>query len=202
MDKARKAAEYFTKLPGIGPRQARRFVYFLLGQDERFLDGFATLLRELKENVRQCASCMRFFEGKDAVCDICASSSTDHTTMMVLEKDVDLENVRKTGAYGGRYFILGGLLPILEKNPTEKIRIRELVAEVGKQLQGSLKEVIIALSANVEGDNTADYVRKTLEPLAEKHALKVTVLGRGLSTGTELEYSDKDTLKNALRNRG
>ncbi|MBX4215950.1 toprim domain-containing protein [Candidatus Parcubacteria bacterium] len=202
MDKAKKAAEYFMKLPGIGPRQARRFVYFLLAQDERFLDGLAETLKSLKQSAKQCISCMRFFEGRNEFCDTCASPSTDHSSMMVVEKDVDLENVQKTGAWRGRYFVLGGLLPILEKNPAEKIRIKALVTEVGKQQSGKLKEVVIALSANVEGDNTATFVKETLKPLVEKHGLTVTVLGRGFSTGTELEYSDEDTLKNALRNRG
>ncbi|MDP3958131.1 MAG: toprim domain-containing protein [bacterium] len=202
MDKARKAAEYFSKLPGIGPRQARRLVYFLAGQEKRFLDGLAEVIGTLKEELSECGSCHRFFEGKGKRCDICESPSTDHSTMLVLEKDVDFENVRKLGVYHGRYFILGGLLPILEKNPTEKIRIRELVAETGKQIQKGLKEIIIALSVNPEGENTAQYVTKTLELLKEKHGLKLTLLGRGLSTGTELEYSDEDTLRNALKHRG
>lgn len=206
MDKARKAAEYFSKLPGIGPRQARRFVYFLLAQEARFLDGLAEAIKTLKEEMSQCSSCRRFFEGKakkdGGLCDICRNPSTDHSTLLVLEKDVDLENVKKLGVYHGRYFILGGLLPILEKNPTDKIRIRELVAEAGKQIREGLKEIIIALSVNPEGENTAQYVTKTLEPLKEKHGLKLALLGRGLSTGTELEYSDEDTLRNALKHRG
>lgn len=202
MDKARKAAEYFSKLPGIGPRQARRFVYFLLAQPQDFLDALSLAIKELKQESAECDSCRRFFEGTSGLCDVCRSSNTDHSTMLLLEKDVDFENVRKLGVYNGRYFILGGLLPILEKNPTEAIRIRELVAEVGKQLAaGTLKEIVIALSVNPEGENTALYVMKTLEPLAQKHSLKISTLGRGLSTGTELEYSDQDTLKNALKNR-
>ncbi len=202
MDKARKVAEYFARLPGIGPRQARRFVYFLLGQDEAFLNSLSAAIKNLKEEIRECASCRRFYEGKSEYCDICQSKETDNSTLLVIEKDVDFENVRKSGAYQGRYFLLGGLLPILEKNPTEKIRIKELVAEAGQQIKDSgLKEVIIALSVNPEGENTYQYVKKTLEPLAKKHNLKISSMGRGLSTGTELEYSDQDTLKNALKNR-
>ena len=202
MEKTRKAAEYFAKFPGIGPRQARRFVYFLLGQDETFLNALSAAIKNLKEDIKGCASCRRFYEGQGKYCDICQSSQTDNSALLVLEKDVDFENVRKSGAYLGRYFILGGLLPILEKNPTEKIRIKELVKEIGKQIKDSgLKEVIIALSANPEGDNTYQYIKKTLEPMRQKHGLKISSLGRGLSTGTELEYSDQDTLKNALKNR-
>lgn len=209
MDSSKKLAEYFTKFPGIGPRQARRFVYFLLSQNDDFLSGLSSSLKELKGAVQQCASCYRFFEdppvqaGKNEICEVCSSPNTDSSILIIVEKDIDFENIKKSGVYNGRYFILGGLLPILEKNPAEKIRIRELVAETGKQISGSgLKETIIAFSASPEGDNTYQYVMKTLEPLSKKHGLKISCLGRGLSTGTELEYSDQDTLKNALKNRG
>ena len=201
-DSTKKLTEYFTKFPGIGQRQARRFVYFLLSQKEEFLDELTASLKKRKSYVNQCSSCFRFFEGKSPLCDICGSKNTDVSIIMVVEKDIDFENIKKSGVYHGRYFILGSLLPILEKNPTDKIRIKELVGEVGKQIKNSgLKEVIIALSANPEGDNTFQYVKKTLEPLSEKHGLKISSLGRGLSTGTELEYSDQDTLKSALKNR-
>ena len=203
MDSSKKLAEYFTKFPGIGSRQARRFVYFLFSQNDDFLNGLSSSLKEIKGAVQQCASCYRFFEGKNDICDVCASPNTDISVIKIVEKDIDFENIKKSGLYHGRYFILGGLLPILEKNPADKIRIRELVAEVGRQIRGSgLKETIVAFSASPEGDNTYQYVMKTLEPLSKKHGLKISCLGRGLSTGTELEYSDQDTLKSALKNRG
>ncbi|MFC1775688.1 toprim domain-containing protein, partial [Patescibacteria group bacterium] len=120
----------------------------------------------------------------------------------VVEKDVDLENVNKTGAYKGLYFILGGSLPILEQNPAKKIRARELFDRAQEYSKNGLKEVILATSATPEGENTAQYVKKILAPLAEKYGVKISALGRGLSTGTELEYSDTSTLENALKNRG
>lgn len=202
MESTRKLIEYFTKFPGIGPRQARRFVYFLLNQKNDFINELSLSLKELKVSVAQCSSCCRFFEGNGDVCEVCSSPNTDRSIIMIVEKDIDFENIKKSGVYNGRYFILGGLLPILEKNPAEKIRIRELVVEIGKQIKKfKLKEAIIALSANPEGDNTFQYVMKTLELISKKHGLKISTLGRGLSTGTELEYSDQDTLKNALKNR-
>ncbi|MEK7581864.1 MAG: toprim domain-containing protein [Patescibacteria group bacterium] len=201
-DSTKKLTEYFTKFPGIGSRQARRFVYFLLSQKKEFVTGFVASLSDIKESIKQCASCYRFFEGSSSLCDICESKITDTSTLMIVEKDIDFENIKKSGIYHGRYFILGGLLSILEKTPMEKIRIRELVKEIGKQVVSSgLKEVIIALSANLEGDNTYQYIKKTIEPLKEKHKLKISSLGRGLSTGLELEYSDGETLGNALKNR-
>jgi recombinational DNA repair protein RecR len=121
---------------------------------------------------------------------------------MILEKDTDLENIERTGAYMGKYFVLGGSVPILDEDPGSKTRSKELLNIVKKSLgAGTLKEVILATSVNPEGENTNSYLLKVLNPFKEKYQLKISLLGRGLSTGTELEYSDKDTIENALRNR-
>lgn len=122
---------------------------------------------------------------------------------MVVEKDVDLENIERTKVYDGRYFVLGGVIPFgkLEQKQTKNIRLKELYSRVGQLAGRELKEIILALSATVEGDNTGRYLEKILEPLLKKHLLKITRFGRGLSTGTELEFIDADTLKNALENR-
>src|SRR3970040_1835779 len=104
MDSARKLAEYFSKFPGIGPRQARRFVYFLLSQNGNFSEGLTQALLALKNAARQRQSCKRFCEGGWELCDVCGNPLTDKTTLMVVEKDIDFENVRKSGVYKGRYF--------------------------------------------------------------------------------------------------
>ena len=206
MDPIQKLSEYFLKFPGIGRRQARRFVYHLLSKDQKYLNGFANLITEIKKEISECSSCYRFFSSKTTtgnLCDICRDTATDTGTIMVVEKDFDLETVRKSGAYHGKYFVLGGIIPFLDKNPNESIRARALVDEVEKGGKAkTLKEVILALSANPEGEHTELYVKKILQPIAEKYQFNISVLGRGLSTGTELEYSDSDTLKNAFKNRG
>lgn len=206
MDPIGKLSSYFLKFPGIGARQARRFVYHLLTKDEKYLKELADSIITIKEDITECTSCHRFFSPHNAkinLCALCSDQHTDRSIMMIVEKDVDLENVRKSGAYQGRYFVLGGTLPFLNKDPNESIRARILFDEVEKSAKsGALKEVIVALSANPEGEHTTQYVTNILEPLARKHKLKITMLGRGLSTGTELEYSDSDTLKSALKNRG
>lgn len=198
--------EYFSKFPGIGPRAARRFVYFLLSKDAPFTEGLLEAIRDLKKSVAQCPSCFRYFRKNGSgleLCDICRDEHTDQSTLLVVEKDADFENTRKSGSYPGLYFILGGAIPILEKNPTQKIRGRELFDRVQTAAKaGTLKEVILAMNATAEGENTALYVSKTLEPLAQKFNLKISSLGRGLATGTELEYSDAETFKSALKNRG
>lgn len=193
----------FIKFPGIGTRQAKRFVYFLLAQDPRFVDTLAHEIAELKKTIAQCSECFRFYprSGIGTLCDVCMSDA-DHSTLLVVEKDTDFDSVRRSGSYTGRYFVLGGTIPVLERDPASKIRIRELLARIASGTADGLSEVILALSANPDGDFTREYVAKTLAPIAEKHSITITALGRGLSTGTELEYSDSDTLRHALKNRG
>ena len=196
-------AQLFMKFPGIGTRQAKRFVYFLLAQDPRFVDTLAHEIAELKKTIAQCSECFRFYPraGTGTLCDVCAGD-TDNTTLLIVEKDTDFESVRRSGSYVGKYFILGGTIPILERDLASKIRIRELLARITNGATEGLSEVILALSANPEGDFTREYVARTLEPIAQKLGVTVTTLGRGISTGTELEYSDSDTLRHALKNRG
>ena len=116
---------------------------------------------------------------------------------MILARDIDLENMEKTGAYKGRYFVLGGTVPILDKEPERRVRIKELKVALKKKTP--LEELIIAVNANPEGENTEEYVREEIKDIVGN--TKISTLGRGLSTGVELEYSDSDTLKNALQNR-
>lgn len=196
-------AQAFMKFPGIGTRQAKRFVYFLLAQDPYYVDALAREISELKKSIVQCSACYRFYPriGEGTVCNVCIDDA-DSATLMVVEKDTDFESVRRSGSYAGRYFILGGTIPILERDPASKIRIHELLTRVESGAADGLSEIILALSANPEGDFTRDYVAKAITPLAKQLGITVTTLGRGLSTGTELEYSDGDTLRHALKNRG
>ena len=118
---------------------------------------------------------------------------------MVVEKDIDLESMEKSGVYNGKYFVLGGTVAILEKAPEKIVRSRELLQKIEKEKD--IKEVILAFSVNVEGENTSEYLSNFLQDIAAKRHLKISTLGRGLSTGSEVEYADNETLKNALKNR-
>ncbi len=195
----------FIRFPGIGPKQARRFVYHLLKQDPQQLNRLAETIKTLRNNVIQCQACFGYFTGRPAaangsnnLCAICLDHNRDRQSLMIVEKDVDLETVRKTDVYQGLFFVLGGLIPVMDKNPKQRIRVNEL-----KNYLQKLKpqEVIIALAVNPDGDNTTDYLKKALAPIAAKLSIKISLLGRGLSTGTELEYSDQSTLDYALKNR-
>lgn len=203
MDIVDKLTEIFKEFPGIGERQARRFVYFLMFKNPSYSQNLSSLILELKKEVAQCGECYRFFilgKNNAKVCDICVSPNIDSSTLMIVEKDSDLESVNKSRVYSGKYFILGGLVPIVEKNTKSRVRIEELKRKISVDV-GRLQEIILAFSLSPQGDYTDQYVREQLKETAEKHNIKISSLGKGLSTGTELEYSDNDTLKNALKNR-
>jgi recombination protein RecR len=198
MDPLRKLAEYFEDFPGIGPRQAKRFVYYLLTRNASQLEDISRLIIEIKKSVRICEGCFRFYpDGKSSLCPICANPNRDQGQLMIVARDVDFESIEKSHVYQGLYFILGGTIPILEKEPEKKVRQKELKAKLEK---GNFKEIILSLNLTADGENTADYVRDFIKNNFGE--LKVTVLGRGLSTGSELEYVDSETIKNALQNRG
>ncbi len=202
MDIIDKLTEIFKEFPGIGERQARRFVYFLMAKTPAYGENLSSLISELKKETAQCKECYRFFilnSKKEKVCEICANQHTDSSVLMVVEKDSDLESVKKSHAYHGKYFVLGGLVPIVEKNTRSRVRIEELKKKIEREKE--LKEIILAFSISPQGDHTDAYVREQLKSLCEKSDIKISSLGKGLSTGTELEYSDNDTLKNALKNR-
>ncbi|MBI3633108.1 MAG: recombination protein RecR [Candidatus Vogelbacteria bacterium] len=165
---------------------------------------FISIISKIKSEVSHCQSCFKLsLKQRDSLCEHCLDNTRDASMLMVVAKDIDLENITRSREFNGRFFVLGGLLPILEKNPEQKIRVRELTMAIQKmmELESDLKEIIIALSVNSEGDNTTEYLKMLLDPICKNHGIKLSVLGRGLSTGTELEYSDSDTIKNALKNR-
>ena len=203
MDPAQKLIKIFSEFPGIGPKQAKRFVYFLLTRQKGYVEEISKLFFDLKTQMKICSECFRYFNSdkEEKVCRICANKNRDISTLLVVSRDVDFENVERSGGYTGRYFIIGGTIPILDKEPERKIRIKELISQVEKMSKNGLKEVILGLDANTEGEYTEDYIKGILKAFSDKFGFKISTLGRGLSTGTELEYSDSDTIKSAIGNR-
>ena len=198
MDKLEKAVEIFRKLPGIGPRQARRIVLSLLN-NKSVAESLASEIGNLNHEVSKCVKCHRFFaKNHSEVCRICGDSNRDSEILMIVEHNSDLDAVEKSGVYHGLYFILDGVIPVLSKDPEKLINFTSLSKRIKEQAP---KEIILALSATPEGDNTADYILEKLGDEFKEKNIKVTILGRGLSTGTELEYADPETLRGALENR-
>ena len=203
MDIIDKLTEIFKEFPGIGERQARRFVYFLMRRNGDYAGNLSKLILELKKEVAQCKECFKFFlvkKSTDKICEICGDANADSSLLMVVEKDSDLESISKSQVYHGKYFILGGLVPVVEKTTKKQVRIEELKQKISSG-KNTLKEVILAFSLSPQGDHTDHYIRGEIKNMAESLGIKISSLGRGLSTGTELEYSDNDTLRNALKNR-
>ena len=207
MNPTDRLAELFMKFPGIGPKQAKRFVYFLLREHTHYKEQLIKSLEDLKFTGKQCEKCFRYYGDKEdrkktLTCDICSSSSREHSMIMIVEKELDLDAIEKTGSYHGLYFIIGGLLPPLSDKPTELIRIRELTTRIHNSLSLSkLTEIIFALPVTDYGDTTTEYIEKTIKQIVGIEKIKLSHLARGLSSGLELEYVDRDTFKQALDRR-
>jgi recombination protein RecR len=197
MDKIDELATALSRLPGIGPRQGKRFVFHLLSIPVSERAKLAELISDLGKNVRQCPDCLRFYNGSTTlVCNYCSDGRRDDSLLMLVEKDQDLAAIERAGTYRGRYFVLGGVLTLTGKGA---IREKDLIRVLEKRIQNGLREIVLALSATSEGEHTADHIRLMLVPYRD--LIKTSVLGRGLATGSELEYSDAETLRAALSNR-
>ncbi len=199
-DPIEKLSSLFERFPGIGPRQAQRFVQFLLRSSPAIRRELMDGVRELGSSVHQCPECMRYSAGNKGLCAICADNNRDTGLLAVVSSDGDLLALERSHTYRGRYFVLGGLIS-LASDKINGLRLSELTTSLSQRADAGLQEIILAFPANPEGDATAIRVREELAPIGLIHGFKVSTLGRGLSTGSELEYADPDTLKSALDNR-
>ena len=194
----------FERFPGIGPRQARRFVQFLLSQNSAYRAQLAEDIKGLGSQTAVCKRCFRWFVkngGAGHTCAICGNAKRNQGILFVIEKDADIDNVER-GGFKGLYFVLGGTVPLAEEHPERFIRAKELLKRIETEAQGgTLKEVILGLSATSEGDHTRLLLQEKLLPIAEGLGFSISSLGRGLSTGSELEYADPETIASALSSR-
>lgn len=201
MDNFRKLEEIFGHFPGIGPRQAKRFVYYILSRSNSTISEFVRLINETKKDSSECQKCHRLFIGQnlDGICNICYDKNREISTLMIVARDSDFETIEKSSVYKGLYFILGGTIPILDNEPEKRIRLEKLLQYVSKN--NNLKEIILSLNTTREGVHTLDIVKEALERIIDKNKIKISLLGRGLSSGAEIEYADSETIKYALKNR-
>ena len=208
--------DYFKTFPGIGKRQAERFVYHILTRDQNWINSFLKEVEFSRKNIHECEDCFRIFKNshtQEKLCERCRSNVLDQGTIAVVEKNIDAENFIEKTNFLGRVFILGGVYPVIEKKTRPRVRLDELLKLVRKLLGGEtkLKEIILCTSLTNDGMFTASVIKQKLKELFEQinseaqtnliQNIKITTLGRGFSTGTELEYADKETLLNALQNR-
>jgi len=201
-----KLIEQFEKFPGVGARQARRFAFHILTMPEASANELSELINGVRGSVMQCESCRRYFTkngGSQTVCNICSDSSRDQNKLMVVAHDNDIVAIERGGVYDGLYFVLGGIVPLLHSEEVTKLRGGRLKATVEARLPEGLSEIILGFAVNPDGENTGRYVEAIINQIDEtsRASLAVKQLGRGLSTGSELEYADPETIKNALKNR-
>lgn len=191
--------ELFAEMPGIGPRQARRIVQFLLRKNKNYTQKLAHSIEQAHRNVRMCTRCFRFDDtGAAGLCPLCADISRDGKMLVVVEKDVDVEGIEQVGMYRGGYFVLGALMPLARQRKTAvTARQSELMERISNEK--NLEEVIFAFATTPEGDFTARELKNTVKEKAPR--IKVSMLGRGLSLGAEIEYADQETLRNAFQGR-
>ncbi|MDQ7039912.1 MAG: recombination mediator RecR [Rhodothermus sp.] len=200
--------EQLMRLPTIGRKTAQRLAAYILKMPREEVEALAQALLAVKERVRHCAICFNVTD--EEVCAICRSPRRDHTTVCVVEEPSDVLALERTGEYWGVYHVLGGIISPLDGIGPDDLRIRELVARVAPTDHDSqraalypdgripqIKEVILALNPNVEGDTTAYYLAQLLKPLG----VRVTRIARGLPIGGDLEYADEATLSRALEGR-
>jgi recombination protein RecR len=183
--------EAFSRLPGIGPKTAERFVYFLLRRTTSELTEMADAIAHLRETVQPCRECGRFDDQNP--CSICRDPGRDASLLAVVAESPDAEALERTGAFSGRYHVLGGVLA-----PLEGISPKELAVDPLKQRAArGVREVILALNPDLEGEQTALFLARELKPLG----IKVTRLARGLPLGSDIRYADDATLESALTGR-
>lgn len=195
---------FFQKFPGIGQRQASRFVYMLVDFKKEEREKMAELISSLDKCLRRCESCFRIFtippqtppyKGGETgrVCGFCEENShRDQSKIMIVEKDSDLFNIEKTKLYNGTYFVLGKLF-----DPLEEAGIKEKIDFLKSKIQSTRKtEIILGLPPSKQGEFTCEYINKILGG-----KILMSRLARGLSSGLDLEYADENTLRHALENR-
>ena len=184
--------EQMARLPGLGPRSARRLVLHLLKRRGQTMLPLGQALEHVARTARDCAVCGNIASAE--VCDICADPSRGGAGLCVVADVADLWALERGGAFRGRYHVLGGLLSALDAVGPDDLRIPALAARVAEE---EVTEVILALDATVDGQTTAHYIAEALEPTG----VTVTSLAQGVPIGGELDYLDDGTISAALRAR-
>ena len=181
-----------TRLPGIGPKTAQRLSIYLLRQPSVSVGKFADVLQNLHANVHTCSSCFNLADTE--VCSICKNEMRNSKLLCVVKDPLDIEAIERTGAFDGRYHVLGGVLSPLEGIGLEQLTLDELVTRVDKD---AVEELIVALEHNMEGEATTRHIMSKLQ----EYSVHITRLARGLPTGGDIEFADELTLSAAFDGR-
>lgn len=184
--------EQLCRLPGIGPKSAQRLAFHILSLPRKEAEDLANAIVELKDRIGFCRTCFNISEGES--CVVCSDPRREEKVLCVVEEPRDVLAIERTGAFRGTYHVLGGAISPIDGVGPDELRIRELIARLGK---GSVAEVIVATNPNAEGEATALYLAQLIRPLG----IKVTRIASGLPVGGDLEYADEVTLGRAMSGR-
>ncbi|MFZ5948996.1 MAG: recombination mediator RecR [Stygiobacter sp.] len=187
-----KAIDELSKLPSIGKKTAQRLAIHILKDDKESVESLINSLLDLKEKIKLCNECFNI--ATEDKCDVCKSNKRDRSIICVVEDPSDVISIEKTNEYNGLYHVLGGVLNPLAGVTVEKLKIKELLERVKNE---EVKEIILALNPDAEGDATSLYLTKILK---EAH-IKVTRIARGLPIGGDLEFADSATIGRAFIGR-
>jgi recombination protein RecR len=182
----------FSKLPTVGPKTAARLVFYILNRPRNEAQTLAEAILAVKDKVRLCSTCYSLTE--EDPCDLCTDDRRDAATICVVAEAKDIYAIERTGAYRGRYHVLGGLISPMDGIGPAQLRVKELVERIGASAP---REIIIATNPNAEGEATALYLSRLIGPLG----VSVTRLAYGLPIGGDLDYADEITLAKALEGR-
>ena len=186
------AVNEFAKLPGIGRKTALRLVLHLLRQDKSMVDNFSQAIVRLRHDIKYCNVCHNISDTD--TCALCSDATRDSSTICVVENVREVMAVEATGQFRGLYHVLGGVISPMDGIGPADLQIESLVQRVAA---GGIKEIILALSATMEGDTTNFYIFRKLAP----YDVRITLIARGVSVGDELEYTDEITLGRSILNR-
>ena len=192
----KRAIDELSELPSIGPRQAIRLAFYLIGQNKETVHNLAASIDSLR-NLKICERCFFVHANEGNFCDICANPNRNQRVIMVIEKETDLISLEDTQKFSGRYLIIGDIAKTGLLEEWQKLRLQALKTFIEKSLNNSVDEIILAFNPTSLGDMQAGLLVKELSPLAKK----ISRLGRGLPTGGEIEFADDVTLGAALDRR-
>lgn len=196
-DPIKKFVERFSDLPSIGPRQATRLAFYLVGQGKAAINDLAKSVYDLSR-VNSCVNCFNAVEGADeALCLICSNPARRPEIIAIIEKETDLLSLEKAGKFGGQYLVLGEIGKDGILTSFQKLRLSHLKDRIKRLRGGRAEEIIVATNHTTYGDIDAALVIQELKPFTKK----ISRLGRGLPTGGEIEFADEETLGGALDNR-
>ena len=194
-EQIKKFIDYFSKLPSIGPRQATRLAFYLIGSGKSNIEETAKAIANLK-TIKLCSECFFVHSNTDNLCNICRDKNRRKDLVMIVEKETDLISIERTKKYSGRYLILGELTKSGVLESIQKLRLNNL-KNIIKNRGGQIEEIIIGINPTTYGDLNAMLISKEFQGLANK----ISRLGRGIPTGGEIEFADEDTLGQALERR-